>query len=205
MNFRLFYCRAMPFLSKKCRFRVKLWFQKTLSDDFRQNNFCKSKKLSTQKSVIFCKNLPFYHFFLSGCSIIQKLLTRGQVHSPESGKYVWFMLVFWLQNQCFIWNIDSVNYALLQIYIAHNTLIGEFAYKKLICVMMLILYFTQINISIRNIFISPFAQKYTYAHCVDKYADNNQQRFAQFIHLMCVNCSGKVKKSVFYRSKMKVI
>ena len=36
--------------------------------------------------------------------------------------------------------------------------------------MTLILYFTQINISIRNIFISPFAQKYTYAHCVDKYA-----------------------------------
>ena len=54
-------------------------------------------------------------------------------------------------------------------------------------------------------FISPFAQKCTYAHCVDKYAKNNQQRFAQVIHLMCVNCSGKVKNSVFYRSKMKVI
>lgn len=66
-------------------------------------------------------------------------------------------------------------------------------------------YFTQLNISIRNIFISPFAQKYTYAHCVDKYAKNNQQRFAQVIHLMCVNCSGKVKNSVFYRGKMKVI
>ena len=65
--------------------------------------------------------------------------------------------------------------------------------------------FTQLNISIRNIFISPFAQKYTYAHCVDKYANNNQQRFAQFIHLMCVNCSTKAKNSVFYRSKMKVI
>ena len=165
----------------------------------------KKQKLPTQKSVIFCKNLPFYHFFLSGCCIIQKLLTRGQVHSLESGKYVWFMLVFWLQNRCIIWNIDFVNYALLQIYMAHNTLIGEFAYKNLICLMTLILYFTQINISIRNIFISPFAQKYTYAHCVDKYANNNQQRFAQFIHLMCVNCSTKVRNSVIHRSKMKVI
>ena len=88
---------------------------------------------------------------------------------------------------------------------AHNTFIEEFAYKNLICVITQISYFTQLNISIRNIFISPFAQKCNYAHCVDKYAKNNQQRFAQVIHLMCINCSGKVKNSVFYRSKMKVI
>ena len=50
-----------------------------------------------------------------------------------------------------------------------------------------------------------FCAKCTYAHCVDKYAKNNQQRFSQVIHLMCVNCSGKVKNSVFYRGKMKVI
>ena len=195
----------MPFLSKKCRFWVKLWFKKTLSDDFRQNNFQKSKNCRPKSQLFFAKICLFYHFFLSWCSIIQKLLTRGQVRSPESGKYVRFMLVFCLQNRCFIWNIDFANYAPNKFIKAHNTFIWEFAYKNLICVMTLILYFTQINISIRNIFISPFAQKYTYAHCVDKYAKTNQQRFAQFIHLMCVNCSTKVKNSVFHRSKMKVI